>query len=140
MGVAVRGRYVKTAGLVIVLVGMLVAVADAADPQTLKEASWVCHTPEAYDQVMKEANGRQGRDLEALKRQLRDEKRCIYLDDNDLEDMMSPYVKVLSREDDKVKVSFAIEFYKRIEYLHRKITRVRYAGWTDAQNLRNYEP
>ena len=44
--------------------------------------------------------------------------------------------QLLSRQGDRVKVSFTIEFYKRIEYLHRRITRVTYAGWTAAGNLK----
>jgi hypothetical protein len=64
----------------------------------------------------------------------------MYVDDEYLEDMMAPFVQVLDRQGEKIKVSFTVEFYKRIATLHRRITRVTYAGWTDAGNLRNYEP
>ena len=33
------------------------------------------------------------------------------------------------------QVTFTVEFRKRFEILHRRITRVTYAGWTEAANL-----
>jgi len=66
-----------------------------------------------------------------------EQKLCIYMDDDNLEDLMAPYVTVLTRQAQKVKVSFTVEFYKRIQYLHRRITRVTYSGWTDVENLKS---
>ncbi|MGQ4808672.1 hypothetical protein NKDENANG_02060 [Candidatus Entotheonellaceae bacterium PAL068K] len=129
---------VKTACLVLLLSSLAVGTAHAAEPQTLAEGSWVCSTPESYDQAVETARNWRGKALKDLKQQLLEKKLCMYVDDEDLEDLMAPFVKVLSRQGDKVKVSFTIEFYKRIQYLHRKITRVTFAGWTDAKNLRNY--
>ena len=128
----------KIAGLMIVLVSLMVGSALAAEPQTLAEGSWICSTPEAYNQAVAAEQKGQGKDLETLKKQLLEQKLCMYVDDEYIEDMMAPYVKVLSRQGDRVKVSFTIEFYKRIEYLHRRITRVTYAGWTAAGNLKGY--
>jgi hypothetical protein len=124
--------------VVLMLLSFGIAAGHAAEPQTLKEGVWVCRTPEAYDQAIA-AEG-QDKDLPALKQRLLDQKLCMYIDDEYLEDMMAPFVQVLSQQGNKVKVSFTIEFYKRIATLHRRITRITYAGWTDAGNLRNYEP
>jgi hypothetical protein len=129
---------VKTACVVFVLLSLGIAAGHAAEPQTLKEGVWVCRTPAAYDQAIVEEH--QEKDLQALKQRLLDQKLCMYVDDEYLEDMMAPFVQVLDRQGEKIKVSFTVEFYKRIATLHRRITRVTYAGWTDAGNLRNYEP
>lgn len=128
----------KTACLVMLWVGISVGSAHAADPQTLKEGSWVCHTPEAYDQAIESEKKRQGKDLEALKQQLLDQKLCMYVDDDTLEDMMAPWVKVLSQQGDRVKVAFTVEFYKRLDMLHRQFSRVQFTGWTDAGNVTLY--
>jgi hypothetical protein len=129
---------VKTACLLILLLSFGVVTGQAADPQTLREGSWVCRTPEAYDQAIVEEH--QEKDLPALRQRLLDQKLCMYIDDEYLEDMMAPFVQVLDRQGEKIKVSFTVEFYKRLATLHRRITRVTYAGWTDAGNLKNYEP
>ena len=124
----------KTVCLMILLLGLVVGSALAQEPQTLVEGAWICRSPDAYDQAV-EAQRQGQRDL---RRQLREKKLCMYMDDEYLEDLMAPYVKVLNRQGNKVKVTFSIEFYKRIAFLHRKITRVTYAGWTAAENLKNY--
>jgi hypothetical protein len=59
----------------------------------------------------------------------------MYVDNTYLEDMMAPFVTVLDQQGNKVQVSFTVEFNKRIHIIHRQITRVTYAGWTDAGNL-----
>lgn len=128
----------KTACLLSGLLVLSVMAAQADDPQTLRQGSWVCQTPEAYDQAMTAEH--QEKDLPALKQQLSDQKLCMFIDGKYLEDMMAPFVQVIDRQGEKVKVSFTVEFYKRLATLHRRITRVTYAGWTDAGNLRLYEP
>ena len=69
--------------------------------------------------------------------QLREDKLCTYIAADDVEDILAPFVTVTDRQGDRVKVSFTVEFYKKIEYLHRRITRITYAGWTGAGNLTN---
>lgn len=128
----------KSVCLVILLLSLVVGSAHAEAPQTLVEGSWVCRTPEAYDQAVEAQRQWQGKDLRDLRKQLLEKKLCMYVDDEYLEDLMAPYVKILNRQGDKVKVSFSVELYKRIAFLHRKITRVTYAGWTAAGNLRDY--
>ncbi len=125
----------KTIYLMIVLVMVLIGVTQAAERTTLKIGSWLCVSPEAYDQAVAEAKKRHGKAREALKQQLLDDKLCLYADDELLEDIMAPWVQVIDRQGDKVKVSFMVEFYKRVEYLHRRFSRVNYTGWTDAGNL-----
>ncbi len=128
------GKHIKTIYLVIVLM-MMIGVAQAAERTTLKIGSWLCVSPEAYDQAIAEAQKRHGKERQALKQQLLDDKLCMYADDELLEDIMAPWVQVIERQDDKVKVSFMVEFYKRVEYLHRRFSRVNYTGWTDVGNL-----
>lgn len=58
------------------------------------------------------------------------------IDDEDIEDMLAPFVLVTERQDEKIKVRFEVEFYKRIAYLHRNFARVRFAGWTHEDRLK----
>jgi len=102
---------------------------------TMKPGSWVCSTPEAYDTAVAEQRNGTGADLERLKAQLLDQKLCMYVDEEYVEKMMVPYATVLERQGDKVKVSFTVEFRKRLEFLHRQIQRVTFGGWTDRSNL-----
>ena len=59
----------------------------------------------------------------------------MYVDAGFVEKMMVPFAKVVERQGTKVKVTFTVEFRKRFEILHRQITRVTYAGWTEVANL-----
>jgi len=117
------------------LVSLAVGVACAADLQMLKAGSWLCSSPEAYDQAIAAEHNRQGQELTALKEQLLEQKLCMYVDNQYVKDMMAPFVTVLEQQGNKVQVSFSVEFNKRIQTLHRQITRVTYAGWTDIGNL-----
>jgi hypothetical protein len=126
---------VRAAYLAITLLTIAVAGGASAGEVLLllKPGSWVCATPEAHDVAVAEA--RNGKDLEALKAQLLEKKLCMYVDDEYVEKMMVPYAQILERQGDKVRVSFTVEFRKRIEFLHRQIRRVTFGGWTDAANL-----
>jgi len=106
--------------------------------QTLKDGSWLCNTPEAYDLAISEA-GKQNGDLDALKQRLLDEKLCIYVDADFVARMMVPYAQVLERQGSKVKVTFTVQQRKRTEAQHRLLSRFTVVGWTDAGNLLNKE-
>ena len=125
----------KMLGLAVILTLALLGGAQAAERTTLKNGSWLCVSPAAYDQAVAAAQHLRGQKLDALKKQLLDDKRCMYADDELLEDIMAPWVQVMERQGGKVKVSFMVEFYKRVEYLHRRFSRVNYTGWTAADNL-----
>jgi hypothetical protein len=124
----------------VLLVGSLVAgPAHAGESlQTLKEGSWVCSTPEAYDTAITRERGEAG-DLEALKQHLLEQKLCIYVDAGFVEKIMVPFATIVERQGRMVKVTFTVQFRKRIELLHRQISRVTLVGWTDAQNLLDKE-
>jgi hypothetical protein len=130
----------RTASLVTLLLTLVGGTAYATEYlQTLKEGSWVCSTPEAYDVAIAEERNWQGANLEELKRDLLERRLCMYVDAEYVEKMLVPFATVVERQGTKVKVTFTIEFRKRLEILHRQITRVTYAGWTDAANLRDKE-
>ncbi len=116
---------------------MAVGSAHAAELQTFAGGTWLCRSPDTYDQAIAQVQNLQGKSLKELQRQLREDKLCMYIDADDVEDILAPFVAVTERQGDRVKVSFTLEFYKKIEYLHRRISRVTYAGWTDAGNLTN---
>ena len=130
----------KSASLVTLLLTLVGGMAHATEYlQTLKEGSWVCSTPEAYDLAVEEERRWQGANLEELKKDLLERRLCMYMDAEYVEKMMVPFATVVERQGNKVKVTFTIEFRKRLEILHRQITRVTFAGWTDAGNLRDKE-
>ncbi len=106
--------------------------AAGAEAMTFKLNSWVCQSPETYDQVAAEMSNRQ-RSLSSLMETYK--SSCVYMDDDNIEDMLPPFVKVLGTEGNKTKVSFFVEFYKKFNVLHAKITHVRFVGWTAAENV-----
>jgi hypothetical protein len=131
----VSGRMIQALLLSLALAGAVVASAGAAEYlQTLKDGTWICVSPDAYDQAILQQKSA-GVDLDGLRKDLLDRKQCMYLDAEWVENMMAPFAKVVERQGTKVKVEFTIEFRKRIEFLHRQINRVTYAGWTDSANL-----
>jgi hypothetical protein len=122
--------------LVAMIVAVCVGAAGAANYlQTLKEGTWVCVTPEAYDEAIAEARKSPGKSPEDLRQELLDRKQCIYVDTEFADKIMTPFATVLERQGDKVKVSFTVDLRKRIELLHRQIARYTLVGWTDAANL-----
>jgi len=106
--------------------------------ETLKEDCWLCQTPEAYDNAVAEEQKQNG-DLEPLKARLLEQKACIYVDRAFVSQIMVPYAQVLERQDDKVKVTFMVQYRKRVEDLHRQISRVQFTGWTSGKNLQKKE-
>lgn len=137
-----RGR-VNRLGLVMLLIVLLLGTAqghhDDDRPHTLFEGSWVCVSQEAYGQAA--AGKRAGKDVQALRQELRNENGedvCIYIDDEMLEDMMAPWVRVLGQEGDQIQVAFTVEYYQRLSVVHRRFSRVQFTGWTGAGNLDIY--
>jgi Skp family chaperone for outer membrane proteins len=112
----------------------MAATAEEEGPFILAENSWVCVTPEAYDQAIAEADKTD--DIRALRKEFLENKLCMTIDDEDIEDMMAPFVQVTDRQDEKIKVRFEVEFYKRIAYLHRNFARITFAGWTHENRLK----
>ena len=133
----------KTVVVILVLGGVVlgggVRLAHATEYlQTLKEGSWLCTTPEAYDLAIAEQRKLES-DLEALKERLLAQKLWIYADAAFVEKMTVPYAKVLERQGNKVKVTLVVQYRKRLEFLHRQISRVTFVGWTAAGNLEDKE-
>jgi len=102
------------------------------NPTSLSLGTWVCKSPQIYETIVAE---QATSDLSAFKLAKKYEADCIYMDDDNLEDMLPPYVTVLGEEGDKSRVSFFVEFYKRIEFLHRQIKHVKFTGWTASENI-----
>ena len=130
-------------GLVLLPVVLLVAAAqghhDDDRPHTLLSNSWVCVSQGAYEQAA--AGQSAGKGVEALRQQLRDEEGldlCIHVDNEMLEDMLAPWVKLLGQEGDQIQVAFTVEYYQRISVVHRRFSRVQFTGWTGAGNLDIY--
>jgi len=121
----------------ILSLGSSIGVAESNNedgPFILAENSWVCVTPEAYDQAITEADKTD--DIRGLRKKFLEDRLCMTIDDEDIEDMMAPFVLVTDRQDEKIKVRFEVEFYKRIAFLHRNFARVTFAGWTHQDRLK----
>jgi hypothetical protein len=134
-------RLVLALALLAVAVGAAQARATKGPPYLLEEGTWICATPEDYDRAIAEQAKINGfPELKALKERLLAAKSCMYVDDDDIEDMMAPFVTVVDRQGDKVKVEFWIEFYKKIAELNRAWSNVKFTGWTAEDRLADYHP
>ena len=111
---------------------------DDTPPQTLYSGIWLCSTPEAYDSAVERAADLPRDQMGPLETELAKTKQCIVVDNDDVEEMMAPFVTVLEQRGGKVLIHYMVEFEKRIELLHRQVTQVMFTGWTDRANLRNY--
>jgi len=120
---------------VILIAALATRAAQAAEPMTLKEGSWVCGTQDALHEARQGAWSGPRFSIAKFRKGTQEQEACLYVDDDLLEDMMAPFVTVLQRDGDEAMVSFIVEYYKRIEYLHRKFSRVQITGWTDAANV-----
>lgn len=109
-----------------------------ADLLTLHDRSWLCATPEDYAHALRRVDESGAGGFEAVRAELLESKQCILIVEDDIEDIMAPFVEVVDRSGDRVKVRFTVEFYKRIELLHRNISRATFVGWTGEGNLRDY--
>jgi hypothetical protein len=123
--------------LAIALLGILggIPVRAGETYKTLKENIFVCISPEAYDSAMVRVRELNGKDLEPLKKELGEQKQCMFVDTEMADDIMAPYAIVLDRNGTKVQVQFIVTFNKRIALLHRLINRYVLVGWTDESNL-----
>ena len=104
----------------------------ATGAMTFKLGSWVCQTPEDYENVTRAAasGGQSNREL-----QTKFKSQCVFMDDDNIEDMLPPFVTILDTENDKAKVSFFVEFYKKLAVLEANIKHVRFVGWTSRGNV-----
>jgi hypothetical protein len=135
----------KFIGLAIAVLALTVApsVADQSPKQewdklhTFYDGTWVCSTPATYDEATERAKSPEG-GLRALRAELLEAKKCLYVEEKNVEDMLAPFVQIVERDGNLVQVRFTIEYYRKIELLHRNITRMTFVGWTENANLRDY--
>ena len=119
------------------LLGLAAATAQAQETllDTFKPGIWVCVSPQVYDEAMVRVNEVSGKDIEPLRKELADQKKCMYVDEEMVESMQAPFALVTKRDGTKVQVQFVVVFRKRIELLHRLTNRFVMQGWTDQTNL-----
>jgi hypothetical protein len=134
-------RIVLALALLAVAVGTAQARATKGPPYLLEENTWVCVTPEDYDRAIAEQAKTNGYpELMTLKDRLLEAKSCMFVDDEDIEDMLPPFVAVVDRQGDKIKVEFWVEFYQKLAELHRAWQHVKFTGWTAEERLADYHP
>lgn len=128
----------------VLLAAMIVAGTSAtgqaaSDTLTvLFEDTWICANQENYQEAVNRSEAPDSPGLRSLDKELREAGKCMLVDGEKIEDMMAPYVEVLEQNGAHVKVRFSVEYYKRVELLHRRFSRVTYAGWTSSDRLRDY--
>lgn len=117
------------------LIGPAIQSADAAEAQTLTNGSWVCHSVDHYQAVIKSMS--EGVDSV---RQIQEsfKESCLYVDEDIAEDMLPPFVTVLESNSDLSRVTFFVEFYRKLATLHAKIRQVKYVGWTASNNVKPF--
>ena len=134
-------RIVLALALLAVAVGTAQARATKGPPYLLEENTWVCVTPEDYDRAIDEQAKTNGYpELMTLKDRLLEAKSCMFVDDEDIEDMLPQFVSVVDRQGDKIKVEFWVEFYQKLAELHRAWQHVKFTGWTAEERLADYHP
>ena len=102
-------------------------------PFVLKEFTLVCASPDAYTTGVAAVST--ASDRRAARKKLLDDKQCMTIDDDAIEDMLPPFVKVQEADGDWAKVRFTVEHYKRIHFLHRRFAHVTYEGWTHKERI-----
>jgi hypothetical protein len=119
------------------LIGVAAAGTQAQETmlETFKPDIWLCVSPQVYDEAMARVNEFNGKDVAPLKKELGEQKKCMYVDAEIVESMMAPYALVIKREGTKVQVQFVVSFRKRVEFLHRLTNRYVMVGWTEEANL-----
>jgi hypothetical protein len=113
------------------LLAPLAAGALAEEPWMFRGSAWVCDSPAHYDMVIERE--RAAGDSRALRRELA--QICVFIEDNDQDDIMAPFVRRLEDDGDKVKVVFMIQEERRKALLHRSVEQIQYRGWTAASKL-----
>ena len=137
-GATGAGRWAAAALAVGLAVASPPVAAQEGELLTLHDRSWLCATPEDYAFALVRAEEAGPAGAAAVQAELLESKQCILIVEDDIEDIMAPFVEVLERRDGRAQVRFTVEFYKRIELLHRNITRATFSGWTGDDRLRNY--
>ncbi|MBL26044.1 MAG: hypothetical protein CMM50_00640 [Rhodospirillaceae bacterium] len=119
------------------LAGVLVATAAVAaqdnedDFKTFAHESLLCDGPAAYDEALAKDQASPGSDISVLD----SGARCMWVNGEQIEDIEAPWVLVLEKQGDKVKVQYVVENYTKYSDIHNKVELVRYTGWTAESNL-----
>jgi len=111
------------------------ASADSSEketpPQILSSGTLMCSTPEIY-QEMADA------DDASVRAEMLETNKCMSVTADALDEMLAPFVVVIEQRGAIVRVQYSVEYEEKLELLHRKIAHVKFTGWTDEANLRNY--
>lgn len=119
------------------LLGVAATSAQAQETflDSFKPGSWLCTSPKVYDEAMVRVAEFAGKELETLKKELIEQRKCLYIDAEMVESMQAPFALTIKREGTKVQVQFVVVNRQRIELLHRRTNKSVLQGWTDESNL-----
>ena len=111
--------------------------AALAEPMMFKGSAWVCDTPEHYQDAV--AQQQNGGDLATLRHELRAAGRCLFVEDEDQDDILAPFVSLMEEHEGMAKVAFMIQDERRRSIVDRSVSQTRYLGWTEAGRLQSRE-
>ena len=123
-------------GMSVIVLLAATASAQNDDLLTLKPGTWVCDSPQSYDEAV--AEQQRSQNLEQLQQRLLKQQRCIYMDIERLKAIQVPLVKITGQENQQSKVSFVIKNMERTPGVDIKLSYVRYIGWTATDNVKSY--
>ena len=126
----------RSVALLPILAVMMAPIGVSADPaadapNVLYNGSLLCSSAEVY-QTAENANS------DAVRSEMVAANECMRITEDDIEEMLAPFVVVLEQRGELVRVQYSVEYEDKIELLHRRVAHVRYTGWTAEANLRNY--
>ena len=132
----------KPIGLVAALVILTAPATSGAEedaaPQTLRNGTMLCVSAETFREAAETIGAAEAAQRGAVRAAYYDAQKCMTVDEEAIEEMLAPFVKVMERRGDVVRIGFSVEVEDRIELLHRKVAHLRYVGWTGQANLINY--
>jgi hypothetical protein len=124
------------AGLAALVLLIQAAPASAGVQWYFKHGAWVCATPEAYASALDSQRHLNGKPFDELRKELFEKGQCVYIEDEEIGDVMAPYITLLESREHMAHVSFVIRYEKRLAFLHRQLNWYKFTGWTEADNLK----
>lgn len=114
------------------IIATTAAVAVEADGfKNFAHESLLCDGPDAYKEALAKDQANPGADISILD----SGGRCMWVGYGQIEDIEVPWVRILEKQGDIVKVEYIVENYTKINDAHNKIELERYTGWTAESNL-----
>ena len=110
----------KTIAILPAMALLLAPIAAIADPgpinppHVLYSGSLLCKSPEIYQEAADSETG-------SSRAEMLDANQCMSITEDDIEEMLAPFVEVIEKRGNMVLVQYAVEYEEKLELLHRKV-------------------